>query len=152
MPPGRAIEGADAASVWPRAALIACDRDKSIAGTSRHVRDNRARHSRIGMVVKGPSRTVESREPLISAHPDAAVGVRLYVCHSGARKRRIARVIQGECGVVSRREFPQTIFRGHPQVVAGVDRHGSYIVGLVAIPTWTERHVIPVNAVEPVHA
>ena len=49
-------------------------------------------------------------------------------------------------------EFPQTIFRGHPQVVVGVDRHGSYVVGLVAISTWTERHVIPVNAVEPVHA
>ncbi len=31
MSPGCAIEGADAAGVWPRAALIACDRDKSIA-------------------------------------------------------------------------------------------------------------------------
>jgi hypothetical protein len=29
--PGRAIERADAAGVWKRAALIACDRDKSIA-------------------------------------------------------------------------------------------------------------------------
>jgi len=93
MSPGRAIEGADAAGVWPRAALIACDRDKSIAWTSRHASDNGAGHSGIGLVVKRPSRTVESRESLISAHPDAAVGVRLYVCHSGARKRRIARVI-----------------------------------------------------------
>ena len=93
MSPRRAIEGADAAGVWPRAALIACDRDKSITGTTRHVSDNRAGHSRIGLVVKGPRRTVESRESLISAHPDAAVGIRLYVCHSGARKRRIARVV-----------------------------------------------------------
>jgi len=91
--PGRAIEGADAAGVWKSAALIACDRDKSITGTTRHVSDNRARHSRIGLVVKRPSRTVESREPLIGAHPDAAVGVRLNVCHSGAGKRRIARVV-----------------------------------------------------------
>jgi len=91
--PGRAIEGADAAGVWKSAALIACDRDKSITGTTRHVRDNRAGHSRIGLVVKRPSRTVESRESLISAHPDAAVGVRLYVCHSGAGKRRIGRVV-----------------------------------------------------------
>ena len=93
MSPSRAIEGANATCVWKRAALIACDRDKSITGTSRHVRDNRAGHSRIGLVVKRPSRTVESREPLISAHPDATVGVRLYVCHAGARKRRIARVV-----------------------------------------------------------
>ena len=91
--PCRAVEGADAAGVWKRAALIACDRDKSITGTTRHVSDNRARHSRIGLVVKRPSRTVESRESLISAHPDAAVGIRLYVCHSSARKRRIARVV-----------------------------------------------------------
>ena len=93
MSPSRAIEGADAAGVWPRAALIACDRDKSITGTTRDVRDNCTGHARIGLVVKRPSRTVESREPLISAHPDAAIGVRLYVCHSGARKRRIARVV-----------------------------------------------------------
>jgi hypothetical protein len=91
--PGRAVEDADAAGVRKSAALIACDRDKSITGTTRHVSDNRARHSRIGLVVKRPSRTVESRESLISAYPDAAVGVRLYVCHSGARKRRIARVV-----------------------------------------------------------
>src|SRR5205814_6856558 len=49
-------------------------------------------------------------------------------------------------------EFPQTIFRGHPQVVVGIDRHGSYVVGCIAIPSRTERHVIPVSAVEPVHA
>ena len=130
-------------------ALIACDRDKSIACTARHVSYNDTGHSGIGLVVKGPRRTVESRESLISAHPDAAVEVRLYVCHSGARKRRIGGVVKGECGVVSRLEFPQTIFRGHPQVVVGVDRHGSYVVRLVAIPTRAERHVIPVSAVEP---
>jgi len=93
MRPGRTIEGADAAGVWPRAALIACDCNKSITGTTRHVGDNRAGHSRVGLVVKRPSRTVESRESLISAYPDAAVRVRLYVCHSGARERRIARVV-----------------------------------------------------------
>lgn len=31
MRPSGAIERADAAGVWPRAALIACDRDNSIA-------------------------------------------------------------------------------------------------------------------------
>jgi len=93
MRPNGSIKSADSAGVRKSAALIACDRDKSITGTTRHVSDNRARHSRIGLVVKGPGRTVESREPLISAHPDAAVGVRLYVCHSGTRKRRIGRVV-----------------------------------------------------------
>ena len=94
MRPGRAVEGADATGVWPGAALIACDRDKSITWTSRHVSDNRAGHSRIGLVVNGPVRPVESHQTCCRARSRCRRSESaFYIEYIGARQWRIARVV-----------------------------------------------------------